>query len=189
MYIHIIYNIYICIHAVNTPGQREGNTESLLSFPPKLIHSPVERLGCVLLGESVVPENRGEVGEVFLISTQSGSHLLESQGSTWPIPSPSLRGACVSRWRSHTHPLRSSSPASALATQSQPPGRGAGGWTELLPHLRPEAAVGHWAETTRRDSRGRHRSICRSPPMWRRLDSRGRWSGILCPGGCSFGSG
>ena len=37
-YTHIIYNIYICIHAVNTPGQREGNTESLLSFPPKLTH-------------------------------------------------------------------------------------------------------------------------------------------------------
>jgi len=60
--------MYICIHAVNTPGQREGNTESLLSFPPKLSYSPVERLGCVRLGESVVPENRGEVGEVFLIS-------------------------------------------------------------------------------------------------------------------------
>ena len=95
-YIHIIYNIHICIHVVNTPGQREGNTESLLSFPPKLSHSPVERLGCVLLGESVVPENRGEVGEVFLISTQSGSHLLESQGPTWPVSSPSLGDVCLS---------------------------------------------------------------------------------------------
>ena len=104
-YIHIIYNIYICIHAVNTPGQREGNTESLLSFPPKLSYSPVEHLGCVLLGESVVPENRGEVGEVFLISAQSGSHLPESQGPTWPVPGPSLRDVCLSRWHSHTPPL------------------------------------------------------------------------------------
>ena len=89
-YIHIIYNKYICIHVVNTLGQREGNTVSRLSFPPKLSHSPVAHLGCVLLGESVVPENRGEVGEVFLISTQPGSPFPESQGPKWPVPGPSL---------------------------------------------------------------------------------------------------
>ena len=85
-YIHIIYNIYICIHAVNTPHQREATTEALFSFPPKLSHSPVERLCCVLLGDSVVPGNSGEVGAVFLISAQSGSHLPESQGPTRPVP-------------------------------------------------------------------------------------------------------